>query len=63
MNDKKIKWQGSHWKRASHAFLIDADSKPGQVSLCGRETLTTSEAFDKPQVRACGNCVKKTGND
>ncbi len=54
----KVKWQGIHWKRSSHAFL--SETKAGGVSLCGRETLTSDGVTsDEPQRIACGSCVNK----
>ena len=54
----KIKWQGSHWKRASHAFLME--TKPGEVSLCGVAVLSNDgEVFNEPQRMPCGSCGNK----
>lgn len=54
----KFKWQGSHKKRAIHAFLID--QAPGGTSLCGLEYLTIDgDISDEPVMRACGSCTKK----
>ncbi len=54
---EKIKWQGTNFKRASHAFL--ADKKAGQASLCGIESLTSGDTSDTPEITACGSCIKK----
>ena len=54
----KIKWQGDHPKRASHAFLIETEG--GGVSLCGLEVLSgNGEVSDKPKRHACGSCQNK----
>lgn len=57
----KIKWQGSHPKRACHAFLID--KKSGEASLCGREPLTSNGVMSDEPIKAarqtCSNCLKK----
>lgn len=59
MTDKiKIKWQGTHWKRSSHAFLIKANA--GDSSLCGLNALTSDGVTsDKPRRTPCGSCLNK----